>query len=265
MPPCSDIDEFKAALRDSKNIVVIAGQGLSVASGIIPSYRRRHDNSEYTDELDWGRWRNRDMSKLASPAAFKRDPSLVWQFYHHRRDRVLVAKPTLVHYALASFALHHAISPRTFSLITLGPDGLSSKALSELTNTSTLRDFKRPLIFEPFGGIFDVKCTSPRCGYITYNPASPICEALAQAEAEAERDGGNPKPVVPLHDLPRCSKCGALARPGVVWFNERTRHDRMITALIQDADLCIVIDSATMVILPHSFFVQCCSHSSCSS
>jgi NAD-dependent SIR2 family protein deacetylase len=33
-----------------------------------------------------GMWRTLDAMSLATPEAFSRDPSLVWQFYHYRRE-----------------------------------------------------------------------------------------------------------------------------------------------------------------------------------
>ncbi len=75
---------------------------------------------------------------LATPLAFKRDPSFVWQFYHYRkerecdslphnscdltRDSALKVKPNAAHRVLAEFSLssirsRHAPNS-TFTLIT---------------------------------------------------------------------------------------------------------------------------------------------------
>ena len=40
-----------------------------------------------------GLWRRFAAQDLATPAAFEKDPSLVWQFYSYRRDVVMGAKP----------------------------------------------------------------------------------------------------------------------------------------------------------------------------
>jgi NAD-dependent deacetylase sirtuin 5 len=34
-----------------------------------------------------GMWRSLNAMSLATPEAFARDPSLVWQFYHYRREK----------------------------------------------------------------------------------------------------------------------------------------------------------------------------------
>ncbi|KAL0027473.1 hypothetical protein WJX77_004064 [Trebouxia sp. C0004] len=50
-----------------------AGAGTSAESGI-PTFREAG-----------GLWRKYQATELATPEAFVRDPSLVWEFYHWRR------------------------------------------------------------------------------------------------------------------------------------------------------------------------------------
>ena len=38
---------------------------------------------------------------LATPGAFRRNPSLVWEFYHYRRELVLTKQPNPAHVAIA--------------------------------------------------------------------------------------------------------------------------------------------------------------------
>ena len=66
------VESFRSALRSAKRVVILAGAGLSAASGI-PTFRGAG-----------GLWRELDAMALATPDAFSRDPSLVWQFYHYR-------------------------------------------------------------------------------------------------------------------------------------------------------------------------------------
>ncbi len=84
--------QFRDALRSSKNIVVIAGAGLSAASGAHPIpclIVVAHVNIEGipTFRDGGGMWRSLDATSLATPTAFKENPSLVWQFYHYRRTK----------------------------------------------------------------------------------------------------------------------------------------------------------------------------------
>ena len=38
---------------------------------------------------------------LATPEAFSQNPSLVWEFYHYRRELVLTKQPNAAHIAIA--------------------------------------------------------------------------------------------------------------------------------------------------------------------
>lgn len=64
-------------------------------------------------------------------------------------------------------------------------------------------------------------------------------EKLATCEG-AER-------VIPTKDLPKCSKCGSLVRPGVVWFGESPRNMDIIEKAVNEADLCLVVGTSFTV------------------
>ena len=88
----SDLESFQKHLRYSDRVLALCGAGLSAASGL-PTFRGAG-----------GLWRSYDAVSLATPEAFARDPSLVWQFYNYRRHMALQAKPNPAHYALAELA-----------------------------------------------------------------------------------------------------------------------------------------------------------------
>ena len=56
-----------------------------------------------------------------------------------------------------------------------------------------------------------------------------------------------PEPEIDVKDLPKCRKCGSLARPGVVWFGERPWYLDEIDELVEEADLCIVVGTSSTV------------------
>ncbi|TFY50842.1 hypothetical protein EVJ58_g10866, partial [Rhodofomes roseus] len=93
MAPSSDPQAFREALASSKRVVILAGAGLSAASGI-PTFRGTN-----------GLWKTKDSKLFATPEEFNQDPSRIWQFYHCIRDRCLHAKPNAAHHALASLSL----------------------------------------------------------------------------------------------------------------------------------------------------------------
>jgi len=136
----------------------------------------------------------------------------------------------------------------TFTLITQNVDDLSSRALEEVLSESTegpILDIAQPKILEMHGRLFEVECTSRSCQHTEFTMASPICEALAGTEAMVEE--GVMDPDIPTSSLPRCSKCGALARPGVVWFGENIRYGNLINDLVGKADLCLVVGTSSTV------------------
>lgn len=80
--------EAIAQLRPRK-IVALTGAGISAESGI-PTFRGAG-----------GLWENHRAEDLATPAAFKRDPQLVWRWYEWRREIIRNAQPNAAHTALA--------------------------------------------------------------------------------------------------------------------------------------------------------------------
>ncbi|KAH7929668.1 DHS-like NAD/FAD-binding domain-containing protein [Leucogyrophana mollusca] len=229
MPPLSDVRAFRTVLRESKNIIAIAGAGLSAASGI-PTFRGAG-----------GFWRTHNAVELATPEAFEENPSRVWQFYHYRREVVNKARPNPAHLALAMLSIpehRQLVAPdANFTLITQNIDGLSTRALQQVDPGA------EPTVIEMHGRLMETICTA--CGERKPNNDSPICPALAGTEdLVVNRDEAH----IPLEQLPRCSApCGGLLRPGVVWFGENILHAERIDRVIRVADLILVIGTSSVV------------------
>ncbi|KAI0721842.1 DHS-like NAD/FAD-binding domain-containing protein [Cerioporus squamosus] len=241
--PLTDMSAFVSTLKSSKHIIAVAGAGLSAASGI-PTFRGAG-----------GLWRKYDAITLATPQAFKENPSRVWQFYHYRREKALAAQPNEGHLALAMFSIssvREKIAPgASFALITQNVDGLSRRALDQIAerHPELAEEVRSPAVqdsmLEMHGRLFDVVCTSSACGHREHIPDSPVCPALAGTENVFEKD--QPEPHIDVADLPKCKKCGSLARPGVVWFGEMPWYLREIGILVRKADLCIVVGTSSTV------------------
>jgi len=198
---------------------------------------------------------------LASYSAFKTNPSRVWQFYHYRREKAFAAKPNAAHVALAKFSIEsireRTAPDATFTLITQNVDGLSARALQEeetqnsspqqtADSTSAAGQPRaQPQLLEMHGKLSDVLCSSDECGHREPAPNSPICAALGGTEELVE--DGVVEPIVNEADLPHCIKCGALTRPGVVWFGETPHHLETIDRLVEQADLCLVVGTSSTV------------------
>ena len=127
-----------------------------------------------------GLWRQFRAEDLATPSAFARDPRLVWEWYDWRRAIVARCAPNRGHEVIAAWSRRFD----AFHLLTQNVDGLHERA-------GTID------VTRLHGSIWTLRCWQD-CG------AAPWTD---------ER--------VPLQPLPpRCRSCGALARPGVVWFGE---------------------------------------------
>ena len=142
-------------------------------------------------------------------------------------------------------------------------------------------DQDEPILIEMHGLISGVACTSYDCQYREPRFDSPICPALAGTEAlvdlpepeptpngariqgakrtpaearawaEARLAGAHVgpsiEPAIPAASLPRCSKCGALVRPDVVWFTEVPRQAETVMAVVDKTDVCIVVGTSAVV------------------
>lgn len=94
-----------------KNIVVLTGAGISAESGI----------STFRDA--GGLWEGHDVMEVASPQGFKKDKSLVLEFYNQRRRQVLEVEPNTAHYALAELEKTHHVH-----IVTQNVDDLHERA-----------------------------------------------------------------------------------------------------------------------------------------
>jgi NAD-dependent deacetylase len=162
------------ALRNSAHIVVFTGAGASAESGI-PTFRDKQT----------GLWQRFDAAELATPQAFRADPSLVWGWYESRRAAVLRAQPNGAHLAIARMAQR---VPR-LTLITQNVDDLHERAGS--------RD-----VLHLHGELAHPYCEGCRQRYEFPKDAAAVSDEDRRAEP------------------PRCTSCGSRIRPGVVWFGE---------------------------------------------
>lgn len=87
----SQIIRVKTALASARQILVISGAGISAESDI-PTFRSKG-----------GWWKSHDPQKLATRAAFERNPREVWEWYDYRRGLLAAARPNRAHEAIAEW------------------------------------------------------------------------------------------------------------------------------------------------------------------
>jgi NAD-dependent deacetylase len=94
-----------------KKLVVLTGAGISAESGI----RTFRDSG--------GLWEEHDVTEVATPEAWERDPQLVLRFYNERRKQLLSCEPNRGHYGLAALENHFDVH-----IITQNVDDLHERA-----------------------------------------------------------------------------------------------------------------------------------------
>ncbi len=159
-----------------------------------------------------GLWRQFRPEQLATPEAFARDPALVWEWYRWRRELVAQCEPNAAHAALAGWMRRRD----GVTLVTQNVDDLHERAGT-------------PALIKLHGSLFLDRCS--RCSYATHGGTDA-------------RTHGQASQAPPL-----CPACGALLRPGVVWFGEMLPPEELARAFgaAARADACLVVGTSGAV------------------
>jgi NAD-dependent SIR2 family protein deacetylase len=169
-------------------LLIGAGAGMGVDSGL-PDFRGTHGFwRAYPLYRDLGL----DFASMANPRWFASDPAFAWGFYGHRLNLYRAASPH------PGFAVLLAWSRRMRHgafVFTSNVDGQFQKA-----------GFDAERVCEVHGSIHALQCTRD-CGAGIF-PAHRF-EVDVDGEALRARE-----------PLPRCPRCGALARPNVLMFGD---------------------------------------------
>lgn len=216
MPSTSaSTDHARALLAGAATTIVLTGAGVSAESGV-PTFRGAG-----------GLWNSHRAEELATPAAFARDPRLVWEWYGWRRTLVAGCAPNAAHHALARLAAGR----EGVTIATQNVDGLHTRAraerLASVAAISAADDDGSPAPLELHGSLFRVRCTA--CSY-----AAPHHEPVDAST---------------LRTIPHCPRCDALLRPAVVWFGESLDPALLGAAMraAERADVCLVVGTSAVV------------------
>lgn len=104
-------------MGEKKKLVILTGAGISAESGL-----KTFRDSD-------GLWEGYDLNEVATPGAWRRNPSLVLEFYNMRRQNVLEAKPNPAHVGLAELEEHFDVQIITQNIDDLHERAGSSKIL----------------------------------------------------------------------------------------------------------------------------------------
>jgi NAD-dependent SIR2 family protein deacetylase len=200
MIPETDIAAAAALIRSADGILITAGAGMGVDSGL-PDFR---GNEGFWNAYPALRSAGMPFHEIANPASFHDQPRRGWGFYGHR---LLLYRDTLPHEGFAILlALAHS-KPHTCFVYTSNVDGQFQKA-----------GFAPERIVECHGSIHHFQCLS-RCS-----------DALWPADARIAPV--DPATGLMSEPLPHCPRCGGLARPNILMFNDSEwipdRSDRQL-------------------------------------
>jgi NAD-dependent SIR2 family protein deacetylase len=179
-------------LRDADGLLIGAGAGIGVDSGL-PDFRG-----------DQGFWRaypplaKRGIRfvEIANPRSFAQHPELAWGFYGHR---LALYRATIPHEGFAILRELGARLPQGAFVFTSNVDGQFQRA-----------GFAEGRLVECHGSIHHLQCVLPCSGEIW--PADAVQPLMAPMI--------DPGDCLMRPPLPSCPRCGALARPNVLMFDD---------------------------------------------
>jgi NAD-dependent SIR2 family protein deacetylase len=181
-----DLERAAAAIAKAKTLLLTAGAGMGVDSGL-PDFRG--------DEGFWKayppfRKLGLGFMDLANPGWFRDDPELAWGFYGHRLELYRRTEPHRGFQVLGRFAER----AQSIFVFTSNVDGHFQKA-----------GFAEDAVHECHGSIHHLQCLDgcgvgifPATGGVTVDPTTFRARP----------------------PLPSCPACGALARPNILMFGD---------------------------------------------
>jgi len=188
-----------AAIRSARSMIVTAGAGMGVDSGL-PDFRG-----------DQGFWQAYPMYarlginfvSAANPANFEGDPAFGWGFYGHRTNLYRDTEPHRGFFMLQEWA--ERFNQDSF-VVTSNVDGHFQKA-----------GYSEDQLLEVHGSIHHLQCLAPCCNTIWDNDETIPVDFTTMRS---------------LH-VPQCRHCSQPARPNILmfgdysWLAQRTRGQEM--------------------------------------
>ena len=192
--PKKTLKIMKQRIKDSKVVVITAGAGMGVDSGL-PDFR---GNEGFWNAYPPLQKRNINFMEMANPIWFYREPELAWGFYGHRLN---LYRDTIPHKGF-SMLLDLVKSKKDYFIFTSNVDGQFQKA-----------GFDDDKIMEVHGTIHKIKCSGQCKG--TFNAPDEVIDIDENLECK---------------DYPKCSSCNRAMRPNILMFSDGN-YDNFSTAV----------------------------------
>jgi NAD-dependent SIR2 family protein deacetylase len=184
-PEVVALDQAWHFIREASALLVAAGAGMGLDSGL-PDFRGPN-----------GLWRQypglaqagMGFEDIANPMVFATNPQLAWGFYGHRLQSYRTVMP---HAGFEHLLRWGEATPNGLAVFTSNVDGQFQKA-----------GYTQHPLQECHGSLHHLQC------------AGACCEDTWPADPEVD-----PATSRLLNALPVCPRCGELARPNVLMFND---------------------------------------------
>ena len=181
-------NQAKEVINDADALIITAGAGMGVDSGL-PDFR---GNKGFWKEYPAISHLGISFSEMANPRWFAENPKLAWAFYGHRYNLYNKVTPHIGFNKLLELGRSKKFG---YFVYTSNVDGQFQKA-----------SFSKDNIEEVHGSINYLQCSVPCTSEIW--KAKDLNIKIDAELFEAQEP------------LPKCPKCGAIARPNILMFGD---------------------------------------------
>jgi len=181
------------AIKHADALFLTAGAGMGVDSGL-PDFR---GDAGFWHAYPLFREQGLSFMEVAQPHWFRRDPELAWGFYGQRLNLYRQTTPHAGFDVLRRWAADKLGGAHVF---TANVDGQFQRA-----------GFAQETVCEVHGSIHHLQCSVP---------CSPMIWSAEDFQIAVDE-----KTLRAISPLPVCPRCGSLARPNVLMFNDGSWQD----------------------------------------
>jgi len=219
------LDEAVQWLREADGLIIAAGAGMGVDSGL-PDFRGNQGFWQAYPALGKAQM---EFTRVASPYTFRINPKLAWGFYGHRLQ---LYRDTVPHAGFALLREWGERMPMGAFVFTSNVDGQFQKA-----------GFDPQRIYECHGSIHHLQCMEP-CGPQIW----PADDFHPHVDNVACRLRNEP---------PTCPHCGGMARPNIlmfgdwIWNEQRSAaQEARLQRLLSKAERPLVVELGAGTAIP---------------
>eukprot|EP00826_Nyctotherus_ovalis_P021110 TRINITY_DN1674_c0_g2_i10.p1 TRINITY_DN1674_c0_g2~~TRINITY_DN1674_c0_g2_i10.p1 ORF type:complete len:283 (+),score=49.87 TRINITY_DN1674_c0_g2_i10:168-1016(+) len=216
----------------AKNIILLAGAGISVASGL-PTYRGKD-----------GLWTRKTLHKnpqlTATKAYFDMNPYECWKRSYIFYNKMLESKPNICHYSILAMQKAALSKNVELNLVTQNIDGYHADLIKET------KLFANPEVSEGM----------PMYGYTNgvYEIHGNLHYMRCSVDFCSNRYLYRVPPVYNEYESPKCKKCGSPMRRNTLMFdeayNELYYKSQTVLKKANDHDLLVIAGTELKTALP---------------